>query len=88
MQTQKKSGVLRSWNENRGFGIIRVGPPSSLERYFLHVSQIVSGTATPAVGSDVYFEISDKPIKKGDLPQAISADIVESQSAPSEKAVS
>jgi cold shock CspA family protein len=76
MSVERKVGTLRSWNE-RGFGIIRVGPPSSLERYFLHVNQIRSGTATPAAGSIVHFDVSDKPIRKeGDLPQAIRADII------------
>jgi cold shock CspA family protein len=72
---EKKIGVLRSWNEERGFGIIRVGPPSSLEKYFLHVSQIRTGTATPSAGMTVHFDVSDKAVEPGRLRQAIDADI-------------
>ena len=72
----KKVGVLRSWNEARGFGIIKVGPASSLERYFLHVSKIVSGTASPAPGMTVHFKVSETPPKEGQLQQAIDADVI------------
>jgi hypothetical protein len=76
MQNQdKKFGVIRSWHENRGFGIVRVGGPESLEKYFLHVSQIRSGTAMPEAGMTVRFKIGSKPVKEGQLPQAIDADI-------------
>jgi cold shock CspA family protein len=75
--SERKKGVLRSWKVDRGFGIVRVGPESSLERYFLHISNIRSGTATPAVGSHVAFEVGDTQAKReGDLPQAIKADII------------
>jgi hypothetical protein len=74
---QKKVGVIRSWNEARGFGIVRVGPASSLEKYFLHVSGIRSGSAIPVVGSAVYFEVSDQPVEDGKLPGAIRADIID-----------
>jgi cold shock CspA family protein len=86
---QRKIGVIRSWHETRGFGIIRVGDRSSLERYWLHVSRIRSGTATPVPGMTVEFDVSTTaPKKDGDLWAAINADIdVESQSAPSDKAV-
>jgi hypothetical protein len=60
----------------RGFSILRVGPETSLERYFLHVSRIRSGTAIPAVGMTVTFEVSDKPVPEGQLPQAIRADVI------------
>ena len=82
---QRKIGVIRSWHEARGFGVIRVGNQSSLERYWLHVSKIRSGTACPVAGMEVEFDISPTPPKKdGDLSAAINADInVESQSAPS-----
>jgi cold shock CspA family protein len=72
---EKKIGVLRSWNEQRGFGIIRVGDQSSLEKYFLHVSQIRSGTATPSAGMTVCFDVSEKPAEKERLRKAINADI-------------
>jgi cold shock CspA family protein len=71
----RKVGVVRNFG-NRGFGIIRVGPESSLERYFLHVANIRSGTATPVAGMMVEFDVSDKPAKEGQLPQAIRADII------------
>jgi cold shock CspA family protein len=73
---ERKSGIIRSWQEKRGFGIIRVGPPSSLEKYFLHVSNIRTGTATPEIGWAVEFEMGSKPVPDGQLPQAVRADIV------------
>jgi cold shock CspA family protein len=75
MEIQRKIGVIRSWNEPRGFGIVRIGPPSSLEKYFLHVSQIRTGTGSPTVGMVVHFEVSIKPVREGDLPAAINADV-------------
>jgi cold shock CspA family protein len=72
---QKKAGVIRSWNEPRGFGIVRVGPASSLEKYFLHVSQIRSGTASPLPGMAVSFIVGTGPVKPGQLQQALDADI-------------
>lgn len=70
----RKTGVVLLWS-NRGFGILRVGPESSLERYFLHVSKIRSGTALPEKGMTVTFDVSDKPVQEGQLPQAIRADV-------------
>jgi cold shock CspA family protein len=72
----RKSGVIRSWHEQRGFGIVRVGAATSLERYFLHITAIRSGTATPEAGMVVEFEVSDKPAKEGQLRQAVRADIL------------
>ena len=71
----RKIGVVQIASK-RGFSILRVGPESSLERYFLHVSKIRSGTATPSVGMEVVFDVSDKPIREGDLPMAIRADVL------------
>jgi cold shock CspA family protein len=71
----RKTGVVQVASK-RGFCIVRVGPESSLERYFLHVSKIRSGTATPAAGMTVVFDVSDKPVQEGQLPQAIRADVI------------
>jgi cold shock CspA family protein len=77
MSVERKQGIIRSWNENRGYGIIRVGPQASLERYFLHVSHIRSGTASPKPGFEVFFTASDAPLKRqSDLPQALAADVI------------
>ena len=79
----RKLGVLRSWNEQRGFGIIRVGPKNSLERFYLHVSKIRSGTAEPAIGMEVYFDVADALVPDG-LPQALLADIIVDEQPASE----
>ena len=71
----RKFGVINSFN-SRGFGVIRVGPQSSLERYYLHVSKIRSGTATPTTGMEVFFDVSDEPVLEGRLPQALRADVI------------
>jgi cold shock CspA family protein len=71
----RKVGILRSWNEAKAFGIIRVGGPESLERYFLHISGIRSGTGMPRAGMTVEFEVSDRPAEDGQLARAVRADI-------------
>jgi hypothetical protein len=71
----RKIGVVQV-ESKRGFCIIRVGPESSLERYFLHVSKIRSGTATPAAGMTVIFDVGDRPVQEGQLPEAIRADVI------------
>jgi cold shock CspA family protein len=83
---ERKQGIIRTWNEKRGFGIVRVGPESSLEKYFLHVSSIRSGTASPDPGLQIFFEVSDKaPKREGDLPQAVKADIIVLDTAASDE---
>ena len=73
----RKQGVVRSWNEQKGWGVIRVGPVSSLERYFFHVSAIRSGTATPSIGMEAYFDTDDAAdVREGQLPKAIRVDII------------
>jgi hypothetical protein len=71
----RKIGVVQI-SSQRGFSILRVGPESSLERYYLHVSKIRSGTALPLKGMTVIFDVLDKPVKEGQLPQAIRADVI------------
>ena len=45
--------------------------------YFLHVSCIRSGTATPEPGMEVFFEVDEtKPVPDGKLPRAIRADVI------------
>jgi cold shock CspA family protein len=74
---ERKRGLLRSWNDAKGYGVIRVGPPSSLEKYWLHVSNIQSGTGAPTVGMEVEFEVGEKPVNKVvTLMPAIKADII------------
>jgi hypothetical protein len=75
-QPLKKRGVLRSWHEDRGFGVVRVGPPSSLEKYFLHVSKIISGTGSPTAGMEVLFLVSPTPATEGKLRAAVEAEII------------
>ena len=67
---EQRHGVLRSWHEDRGFGIV-VGW-SHLDRYFLHLTNILEGTVPPLVGSAVDFDVA-QPRKDGQLPQAINA---------------
>jgi cold shock CspA family protein len=82
----RKSGIICKWNEQRGFGIIRVGPTNSLERFYLHISKIRSGTAEPTVGQEVFFDVADALVPDG-LPQAIRADIIVPDEPASEGSV-
>jgi hypothetical protein len=72
---ERKVGVVQV-SSKRGFCILRVGPESSLERYYLHVSKIRSGTATPVAGQTVYFDVNDSQIREGQLPVALRADVI------------
>jgi hypothetical protein len=74
METQitGKQGFLRSWHEDRGFGIVIV---TRQERYLLHISQIFEGPDNPPVGSTVIFDVG-KAFKEGSLPQATNAKII------------
>lgn len=72
----RKIGVIRSWHETRGFGVISVGK-SGLERYFFHVSRIRSGTGFPVAGMTVEFDVNTKPPKKeNDLWAAVNVDVI------------
>jgi cold shock CspA family protein len=63
-------GILRSWYEDRGFGVVQV-PNSRTQRYFLHASQIAEGPDHIQVGYEVYFDIAP-PYKDGQLQQAVN----------------
>jgi len=71
-----KIGLLRSWVAARGFGFIEVPTTTlPLQRYFLHISDILEGSNPPPVGSLVRFEVG--PARKaGQLPAAKKAWIV------------
>jgi len=51
---QKKIGKLRSWNQERGFGIIEI---SRKERYFLHITEVDENSPDPVVGSMYAFSV-------------------------------
>jgi cold shock CspA family protein len=70
----QRFGTLRSWHEDRGFGVVQ-GSVSHLQRYFLHVTQILEGPVSPKVGDAVYFDVAPSR-KPGGLPQAINAKVV------------
>jgi hypothetical protein len=68
----QKYGLLRSWHEDRGFGIIWV---SRTERYLLHITRVLEPDI-PVAGCGVYFDPA-LPFKAGGLPLAINARIVQ-----------
>lgn len=75
-ESKYKTGILRSWNTDRGFGFIEV--PSKafpLQKFFLHISMIKDGPCPPEIGSIVRFE-PGPPRKEGQLPVANNAWIV------------
>jgi len=72
----RKKGVLKAWNEARGFGFISVTEGTRFLRFFLHTSQIRSGTQSPVIGQEIEFEVSDQLVEKGRQPQAIEADVI------------
>ena len=70
----QRFGTLRSWHEDRGFGVVQ-GSVSHLQRYFLHITQILEGPVPPKAGDMVYFDVTPSR-KPGGLPQAINARVV------------
>lgn len=76
MESQFKTGILRTWNNDRGFGFVEV--PSNtfpIKKYFIHISMILEGPCPPPIGSIVRFE-PGVPRKEGQLPTASKAWIV------------
>ena len=63
----KQSGVLRSWYDDRGFGIVWV---SRTERYLLHITHVPEPDI-PVVGCRVLFDAAPA-FKPGHLPLAIN----------------
>jgi len=76
MESHFKTGILRTWNNDRGFGFIET--PSKtfpIQKYFLHVSMIQDGPCPPEIGSIVRFT-PGPPRKDGQLPVANDAWVV------------
>src|SRR5690242_273016 len=72
--TNKKHGVLRAWNDLRGFGWVAGRDEfGSRISWFLHISRIqkIEGGGIPVVGSDVFFDEEVHP--KGKM--AVNAEI-------------
>lgn len=55
-------GVIRNWNEERGFGFIR--PAEYAADVFFH-RKVISGNGEPAVGAAVQFQAKFAPLKNG-----------------------
>lgn len=73
MESDVKVGLLRSWNAERGFGFVECPSPKlPLQRYFLHITEILEGTNPPPVGGLLRFQEAP-PRKEGQLPLAKKA---------------
>jgi hypothetical protein len=71
---ERKKGVVVHGRPDQGWWFVRVGDTSSLETYFLHISNIRSGTSC-LTGCAVEFEVG--PITFGKTrPLALKADII------------
>jgi cold shock CspA family protein len=66
-----KTGILRSWHSERGFGILSA---KRNEAYFLHTNNVLEGPEEPAIGSLVEFDVAPAD-NNGKFPQAIRAKI-------------
>jgi cold shock CspA family protein len=62
----RASGVLRSWNEERGFGFI--APERGGAELFVHISAFARDGSKPVVGETVSFELGRGPDGR---PQAV-----------------
>jgi cold shock CspA family protein len=73
----KLVGRIYSFIHTRGFGFI-ISPSGNSRtpaKYFLHISQIISGADKVAVGATVRFSVN--PISEGTLPAAVDAEITD-----------
>ncbi|MCF8475746.1 MAG: cold shock domain-containing protein [Pseudolabrys sp.] len=64
--TNKETGTVKKWKEDRGFGFISIGADEDL---FFHVSQVRSGVE-PREADRVEFERGVNP--KNNKPQAVN----------------
>lgn len=69
--TRPTSGIIKQWNEERGYGII-YSPEGA--RYFLHRSKVVEGT--PEMFRRVTFTIGEKR-RPEELAQALNVHVGE-----------
>lgn len=53
--SDRKSGIIKRWNDDRGFGFIEVS--TSKEEVFLHIKAFRNRTRRPAVGDVVTFHV-------------------------------
>lgn len=67
----RKKGVLIWWSKNSSCGVILVSGQGEPERYFVHVSRIISGPL-PKVNCVCEFDVSDIAPKPGKLPSALN----------------
>ena len=69
---ERKIGIV-VYASQKGWWLIRVGPPQSLETYFMHRNFVRSGTMCD-VGMEVEFDAGPQRTAK-EKPQALNCDI-------------
>jgi len=59
MQTERETGVIERWNDDRGFGFVRRDGAPSGRALFIHISQIERNGSRPEVslGDRIEFAI-------------------------------
>jgi cold shock CspA family protein len=71
----KLIGCVYSFLHTKGFGFIAVpNGTRSPQKFFLHISKIISGAENLAVNCTVRFSVS--PIMEGALPSAIDVEVL------------
>lgn len=76
MQDKKNGRVL--WYSKKKQGGIIICPESGNERFFFHISAIISGAEFPKVNSPAKFRPSDRIPEDGRLRTALAVEIQES----------
>ncbi len=70
MTKTEKSGFLKTWKDERGFGFIK--PDDGSQDVFIHISALRGSARRPVKGDTIYFEIESD---SGGKSKAVNARI-------------
>jgi cold shock CspA family protein len=72
-QMEKLEGKVAMYQADRGFGFLVTGGGQTFEKFFFHISEVVTGEGWIAVGAPASFSIH--PVQQGKLRTATAIEI-------------